>query len=89
MSLDNMTEIHKKLKGGATILAVIGIAISVVAPIAGVFWYSIGAVTDKAAAQGERISKIEEAVETIKKDNAETRKDIKDFLIQLNTSKRK
>lgn len=41
----------------------------------------------KIGGMSERVAKLEEAVETIKKDNAETRKDIKDFLLELNKNK--
>ena len=80
--------------GQISILAMIGIGISVIIPTIGGYFYQsrktddkINFVEEKIGSVKERTAKLEEAVETIKKDNSETRKDIKDFLKELNKKK--
>jgi hypothetical protein len=79
-------------KGGTISMnAILGFAASLILSMGGTIYASsvsvtnqIQTVTEKLRETdvriAERVSTLEEAVKTIKEDNAETRKDIKDFL---------
>ena len=62
--------------------------------VGGVSWiYSktndkIRSVEINVSTVSERAARLEEAIDTIKKDNAETRNDIKEFIKELNIKKR-
>ena len=81
-------------RGAISMMAIFGIATTVAIALSGYFVSSLGSTNNKVEKLGgditnvrERTSKLEEAVETIKKDNSDTRKDIKEFLIELNKRK--
>ena len=76
--------------GTVSIMAVVGTATTIILALSGYFASSIfstnsrvDAIAKEVADKGERLSKVEEAVVTIKQDNRETREDIKNFLKEL------
>lgn len=80
-------QIKKSTRGQVSIAAMIGIGTSIIMSVAGGYFFQSQRTDEKIGAVSERTARLEEAVLRIKEDNAETRKDIKEFLIQLNKKK--
>ena len=76
--------------GTVSVISVVGTATTIVLALSGYFVSSISSTNERVdvlvkdiSDKGERLSKVEEAISTIKQDNRETRQDIKNFLKEL------
>lgn len=77
----------EKNKGNITIIQLVSWSIAITTTAVGIFWAKVSAtdnrvdnVKEEQSITKERTAKLEEAVETIKKDNSEIKTDIKELL---------